>query len=79
MDKRDIRISSSLDHDVTHTEQDISISVHIKSHNPHIKKRSMSTVTYPPLGPQDHKSKIDLQNDFFMCIERAVTTGVAKG
>jgi len=39
MDKRDIRISSSLDHDVTHTEQDISISVHIKSHNPHIKKK----------------------------------------
>jgi len=41
MDKRDIRISSSLDHDVTHTEQDISISVHIKSHNPHIKKKKI--------------------------------------
>lgn len=79
MEKRDIRISSSLDLDVTHTKQDISISAHIKSHNPHIKKRSMSTVTYPPLRPRDHKSKIDLQNDFFMCIERAVATGVANG
>lgn len=78
-EKRDIRISSSLDCNVTHTKQDISISAHIKSHNLHIKKGSTSTVTYPPPGPWDHKSKIDLQNDFFMCIERAVTTGVAKG
>lgn len=81
MEKRDIRISSSLDLDVTHTKQDISISAHIKSHNPHIKKkkRSTSTVTYLLPGLRGHKSKIDLQNDFFMCIERAVTTGVAKG
>lgn len=79
MEKRDIRISSSLDHDVTHTKQDISISSHIKSHNPHIKKRSTGTVTYLLPGLRGHKSKIDLQNDFFMCIERAVTTGVVKG